>query len=135
MEFYGHDALFAPQLYSIVNNFPFKHLVIKNEFYNETKKQEEFDALIWVAKKKEDIFVAMLQSLMDGRLSAEDAPFIFEQKTIKLYDDYWMETCLEEEEIFNDFYDHKMPFNAKYIEIRDASWRRLASKLQDVKDQ
>ena len=49
LAFYGHNALYAPQLYSIVNNFPFKHMVIPNEFYNETKKKEEFDALISVA--------------------------------------------------------------------------------------
>ena len=46
-----------------------------------------------------------------------------------MYDDIWMETGIEEEEIFNEFYDHKCPFSARYIEIRDASWRRLAKKL------
>ena len=46
-----------------------------------------------------------------------------------MYDDIWMETGIEEEEIFNEFYNIKGPFSARYIEIRDASWRRLATKL------
>ena len=52
-----------------------------------------------------------------------------DEKTTRIYDDIWMETGLEEEEIFNEFFDHKCPFNARYIEGRDASWRRLAKKL------
>jgi len=69
---------------------------------------------------------------MDGSLSAADLPQVFEQRTTKLYDDYAAKTGLEEEEIFNDFYDHKCPFNSRYIEIRDASWRRLAKKIQSL---
>lgn len=57
---------------------------------------------------------------------------MFEQKVTKLYDDFWAQFHLEEEEIFNDFFEHKLPFNPKYIEIRDASWRRLANKLQQL---
>ena len=52
-----------------------------------------------------------------------------DERTTRIYDDIWMETGLEEEEIFNEFFDHKCPFNARYIEGRDASWRRLAKKL------
>lgn len=54
---------------------------------------------------------------------------MLEERLTKMYDDIWVETGLEEEEIFNDFYDHKCSFNSRYIEIRDASWRRLATKL------
>ena len=54
---------------------------------------------------------------------------MLEERLTKMYDDIWVETGLEEEEIFNDFFDHKCSFNARYIEIRDASWRRLATKL------
>ena len=55
---------------------------------------------------------------------------VFDQRVTRMYDDIWMETGLEEEEIFNDFYDYKCPFNARYVEIRDASWRRLTKKLR-----
>ena len=72
----------------------------------------------------------MLTQFMDGTLSASDVPLVFDQKITKLYDDYWQKTGLEEEEIFNDFYDHKCSFSSRYIEIRDASWRRLAKKLR-----
>lgn len=55
MEFYGHDPLYAPQLYSLVNNLPFKQMWDDNGFYNEMKKQEIYDALIHIAEKKEDL--------------------------------------------------------------------------------
>ena len=62
-------------------------------------------------------------------LAAQDVPEVLDEHLTKMYDDIWMETGLEEEEIFNDFYDHKCSFNSRYIETRDASWRRLAAKL------
>jgi len=48
-DFYANNPVFAPQLYSIVANFPFKHMVILNENYNELKKDEEYEALVTVA--------------------------------------------------------------------------------------
>lgn len=74
----------------------------------------------------------MLGQFIEESLKAEDVPLVFEQKTTKMYDDLWVEQHLEEEEIFNDFFDHKCPFNTRYIEIRDASWRRLAKKFDTL---
>ena len=73
--------------------------------------------------------VQLLGQFTTGSLAAKDVPEALEERLIKMYDDIWVKTGLEEEEIFNDFYDHKCSFNARYIEIRDASWRRLATKL------
>ena len=67
---------------------------------------------------------------MRGSLGSSDVPSTYDERVTKMYDDLWMETGFEEEEIFNDFFDHKLPFNARYIEMRDRSWRRLAEKIQ-----
>lgn len=48
--FYANNSVFAPQLYSIVSNFLFKHMVIKYHNYNELKKDEEYEALLYVAE-------------------------------------------------------------------------------------
>ena len=64
-------------------------------------------------------------------LKAEDVPAVLDEHFTKMYDDIWADIGVEEEEIFNDFYDHKCSFNQRYIEIRDSSWRRLATKLND----
>lgn len=71
----------------------------------------------------------MLEQLKTGKLQVQDVPAVYEEQMTKVYDDIWMETSIEEEDIFNDFYDHKCPFNNRYIEMRDQHWRRLASKL------
>ena len=65
-------------------------------------------------------------------LEAKDVSLVLDEMITKMYDDIWMEMGTEQEELFNEFFDHKCPFNARYIEIRDASWRRLAKKLDDA---
>ena len=52
-----------------------------------------------------------------------------DESLTKMYDDIWLDYGLEEEEIFNEFYDHKCPFNPRYLESRENSWRRLADKI------
>lgn len=127
--FYCNNAVFAPQLNSIVGNFPWKFMVEKNYNYNELKKPEVYSLLIDVATKQEDILVVLLKQFMGGVLEAKDVPLVLDEMITKMYDDIWMEMGIEQEELFNEFFDHKCPFNARYIEIRDASWRRLAQKL------
>jgi len=58
--FYCTNNIFAPQLQSIVSNFPNKFMVIKNNNYNEMKKDEIYQTLVDVATKTEDIFVNLL---------------------------------------------------------------------------
>ena len=36
-------------------------------------------------------------------LAAKDIPDVLDEHLTKMYDDIWVETGLEEEEIFNDF--------------------------------
>ena len=71
----------------------------------------------------------MFQRFKNGKLKAKNVPQEYELLQTKMYDDIWKKDGIEEEEIFNEFYDHKVPFNSRYIEIRDASWRRFAKKL------
>ena len=104
-------------------------MLIKSERYNELKKQEMYSMLSTIAEKKEDIMVKLLDQFKNGALEPKDVPNVLDENLTKMYDDIWVETGLEEEEIFNDFYDHKCSFNSKYIQTRDASWRRLATKL------
>ena len=128
-EFYTNNPILAPQLHSIITIFPYKHMLIKSERYNELKKQEMYQMLVTIAEKKEDIMYQMFMQFKADALAAQDIPEVLEEHLTKMYDDIWVETGLEEEEIFNDFYDHKCSFNSRYIETRDASWRRLAAKL------
>ena len=130
-EFYTSNPVLAPQVYSVVAIFPFKHMLIKNDRYNELKKQEMYQILVTMAQKKEDIYVQMFQQFQADMLQASDVPSALDEHLIKMFDDIWADTGLEEEEIFNDFYDHKCSFHSRYIEIRDSSWRRLATKLND----
>lgn len=39
-EFFNWNHVLAPQLYSIVSVVPYRHMIIKDEAYNELKKQE-----------------------------------------------------------------------------------------------
>jgi hypothetical protein len=128
-EFFSHNPIFAPQLHAIVSIFPYKHMLMKNDRYNELKKQEMYDMLLRIAKSKEDILLKMFGQFKAKTLAAKDVPNVLDEHLTKMYDDIWVDLGLEEEEIFNDFYDHKCPFNSRYIEIRDASWRRLAKQL------
>mmetsp|Transcript_4976 Transcript_4976/g.6631 ORF Transcript_4976/g.6631 Transcript_4976/m.6631 type:complete len:107 (+) Transcript_4976:1630-1950(+) len=104
-------------------------MVMKNQNYNELKKSEIFTTLANVAQKQEDILVSLLEKFQAGSLQAKDVVLTLDVKLTKMYDDLWMATGLEEEEIFNEFFDHKCSFNARYVEGREASWRRLAQKL------
>ena len=106
-------------------------MLIKSERYNELKKAEMYQSLVDIATKKEDILIQLLNQFKTGTLAAKDVPNVLDERLTKMHDDMWVETGLEEEEIFNDFYDHKCSFNARYIETRDASWRRLATKLAE----
>lgn len=54
---------------------------------------------------------------------------ILDERFTRMWDDLWLKTGFEEEEVFNDFYDHKCPFNSRYIENREQSWRSMAKKL------
>ena len=56
-EFYVTNPVLAPQLHSIVTIFPYKHMLIKSERYNELKKAEMYESLVDIATKKEDILV------------------------------------------------------------------------------
>ena len=59
---------------------------------------------------------------------------LYDEQVTRMYDDIWMQAGIEEEEIFNDFYDYKCPFNQRYFDIREASWSRLAKKLKNSVD-
>ena len=59
-EFYLNNPILAPQLHSIITIFPYKHMLIKAERYNELKKQEMYAMLVDIAEKKEDIMVQLL---------------------------------------------------------------------------
>lgn len=104
-------------------------MIIKYDRYNELKKNEMFDILVRVARKKEDIFVQMFGQYQAGTLASKDIPDALDEHLIKMHDEIWLDMGIEEEEIFNDFYDHKCSFNSRYVSIRDASWRRLAGSL------
>ena len=54
-EFYTNNPVLAPQLHSIITIFPYKHMLIKSDRYNELKKQEMYQMLVTIAEKKEDI--------------------------------------------------------------------------------
>ena len=60
-DFYCHNAVLAPQLHSIVSNFPAKYMVMKESRFNELKKADVYTHLINVATRQEDIFVQLLQ--------------------------------------------------------------------------
>lgn len=51
----------------------------------------------------------------------KDVPLIFDEQQTRMYDDIWLEYGLEEDEIFNSFYDQKSSFNPRYIEAKEAS--------------
>ena len=55
-----------------------------------------------------------------------------DEELTRMHDDIWMEEGLEEEEVFNEFQEFKCAFNARYCELRDASWRRLAASFQSM---
>lgn len=114
-EFYTSNPVLAPQLHSIVTIFPYKHMLIKSERYNELKKQEMYSMLATIAEKKEDVMVKLLDQFKSGAVEPKDVPNVLDEHLTKMYDDIWVETGLEEEEIFNDFYDHKCSFNSRYI--------------------
>lgn len=128
-EFYSHNSIYAPQIHAIVTIFPYKHMLIKCDRYNELRKQEMYDIMLRTVQMKEDIFLQMFGQFKSGVLEAKDVPAIYDELHTKMHDEIWAELGIEEEEIFNDFYDHKFPFGSRYCEIRDASWKRLAGKL------
>ena len=88
-----------------------------------------YQVLVDLAERKEDILADLLNQFGNGTVVAKDLPMALDEKLTKMFDEVWIKSGLEEEEIFNDFYDHKCSFNARYIEIKDASWRRLAKKI------
>ena len=87
------------------------------------------DLVVDTIKKKEDILVAVFLKLKSGNLEEKDVPMAMDEELTKMYDGIWMETGIEEEEIVSDFRYHKLPFNARYADIRDLSWRRLSNKF------
>ena len=129
-QFYTSNSVLGPQLYSIVNFIPTAFMKSK-QGYNEMKKHEVYAALLDIHEMQEDFLVALLEKYQNGSLEAKDVPMALDEQLTKMYDDIWMEKGNEEEEIFNEFFDHKIPFNARYVEGRENSWRRLAKKLSE----
>ena len=113
--FYAQNSVYAPQLDSIVKIFPCKQMIVKNDVYKELEKQELFSTLVTHAEKMEDIYVFMFLRFVNGDLKASDVPSVFDESVTRMYDDFWLETGLEEEEVFNDFYYRKAPYHLNYI--------------------
>ena len=110
-EFYTSNPILAPQLHSIIAIFPYKHMLSRSDRYNELKKQEMYDNLIAIAEKKEDLIYSMFIQFKSGQIKAEEVPEFLDEQLTNMYDEIWSTNGIEEEEIFNDFYDHKIPFN------------------------
>lgn len=47
-----------------------------------------------------------------------------------MFDNIWVKTGLDSDEIISDFKYHKVVNTPRIAEVRDASWRRLAKKIQ-----
>ena len=110
-EFYTSNPILAPQLHSSIAIFPYKHMLSRSDRYNELKKQEMYDNLIAIAEKKEDLIYSMFIQFKSGQIKAEEVPEFLDEQLTNMYDEIWSTNGIEEEEIFNDFYDHKIPFN------------------------
>ena len=107
--------------------------MLAKQGFNEFKRGNIYDLIVTIQTKQEDILEKMLDLVQSGVLQPKDVPMALDENLTKMYDDIWVLHHLDEEDIFNEFYAHKCPFNLRYIENRETSWKRLAKKISTAR--